>query len=253
MPGPADLRSTAHVESHSDSDRTRTVNRLELGMPASLDGSRSLLASNGEGGPILAERQEQTEMNTKQPPLVDRRMSFIPYTVEPSDSVAHARALLDERRIKHLPVMSNERLVGIVSAHDLEPIGFSGGHSGLAKAVEEHPDRVRINSVMTTDVRTVQPSDNLAYAAQLMRRAHIGALPVLEQGRLAGIISRSDLLDVLGPDVKAGGHMTKKNHSGARGSKSARLLSLVPFTPNATLLRRLTPVSGLRARHSVKH
>jgi len=40
-------------------------------------------------------------MKTRQPSLVERRMSFMPYTVEPSDSVAHARALLDERRIKH--------------------------------------------------------------------------------------------------------------------------------------------------------
>jgi CBS domain-containing protein len=50
-------------------------------------------------------------MNTKQPSLVERRMRFMPRTVEPSDSVAHARALLDKRRIIHLLVVSNEPLV----------------------------------------------------------------------------------------------------------------------------------------------
>ena len=68
-------------------------------------------------------------MNTRQPSLVERRMRFMPSTVEPTDSVAHARALLEEhriKRIKHLPMMSNERLVGIVSAHGLERRVFSG-------------------------------------------------------------------------------------------------------------------------------
>jgi CBS domain-containing protein len=169
-------------------------------------------------------------MNTRQPSLVERRMRFMPCTVEPSDSVAHARARLGERRIKHLPVISNERLVGIVGAHDLEAPAFSGRHSRLAKALELHPDRVKINSVMTTDVRTVTPSDNLAYAAQLMQRKHIGALPVLEYGRLAGIISRSDLLHPLAPVVKTkAGIIRRKSHSGARHGKPARRSSPTPL------------------------
>src|SRR5215469_16296333 len=103
-------------------------------------------------------------MNTRQPALVERRMRFMPCTVQPSDSVAHARALLNERRIKHLLVLSRERLVGIVSAHDLETRATPRRHCRLAKALEGNPHRVRINSVMTADVRTVTPSDNLAYA-----------------------------------------------------------------------------------------
>jgi predicted transcriptional regulator len=106
---------------------------------------------------------------------------------------------------KHLPVMSSERLVGIISAHDLEARNFSGRNSRLAKALETHPDRVRINSVMTTEVRTVTPSDNLAYAAELTRRERISALPVLERGRLAGIISRCDLRERLGDRRNNGG------------------------------------------------
>ena len=149
-------------------------------------------------------------MNAGRSFLVERCMRFMPYTVEPSDSVAHARALLEEHHIKHLPVIFEERLVGIVSAHDVMPRTFSGRHPKLAKALDIYPDRVRVKSVMTTEVRTVKPSDNLGYAAQLMRRAHIGALPVLEDGRLAGIISRSDLLDVLAPGTKTQLRMTRR-------------------------------------------
>jgi CBS domain-containing protein len=159
-------------------------------------------------------------MNTRQSSLVERRMRFMPCTVEPSDSVAHARALLDERRIRHLPVVSNERLVGIVSAHDLEARTFSRRRSALAKALETHPDCVRISSVMTAEVRTVTPSDNLVYAAQLMRRKHMSALPVLERGRLAGIISWSDLLDSLVPGAKTkAGMIRRKSPRGARRRK----------------------------------
>lgn len=192
-------------------------------------------------------------MNTQQPSLVERRMRFMPCTVEPSDSVAHARALLDERRLKHLPVVSNELLVGIVSAHDLEAHAFSGERSALGKVLEAHPDRVRIDSVMTRGVRTVTPSDNLAYAAQLMQRKHIGALPVLEHGRLAGIISRSDLLDVSAPNTRAkAGVNRRKSHRSARVSNPARRSSPMPRTTDGVLLRA-TPLSGFGSRHSVEH
>jgi len=193
-------------------------------------------------------------MNTRQPSLVERRMRFMPCTVEPTDSVAHARALLDERRIKHLPVMSNEGLVGIVSAHDLERRVFSGRHSRLAKALETHPDRVRINSVMQTEVRTVTPSDNLTYAAQLMRCNHIGALPVLERGRLAGIISRNDRLDMLAPGVKTqAGMFGRKSHKSVRGGKPARRSSPMRRATEALLLQAAAPFSRFTPRRSVKH
>ena len=104
-------------------------------------------------------------MNASQPLLVERCMRFMPCTVEPSDSVAHVCALLDEHRINHLPVVSHGRLVGIVSSHDVRARGPSARHPALAKALEAHPDRIRVNSVMTSEVRTVKPSDNLGDAA----------------------------------------------------------------------------------------
>jgi hypothetical protein len=51
--------------------------------------------------------------------LVERKMTFTPRTVAPSDSVAHARALLDEYRISHLPVLARGKLVGMVTVRDL--------------------------------------------------------------------------------------------------------------------------------------
>jgi CBS domain-containing protein len=185
-------------------------------------------------------------MNASQPLLVERRMRFMRCTVEPSDSVAHARALLDEYRINHLPVLSKGRLVGIVSSHDLRARAFSGRYPRLAKALETYPDRVRVNSVMTTEVRTVKPSDNLGDAAELMLRRHIGALPVVEQGRLAGIISRSDFVDdsfVLGVKTKA--RMKKaKSRSGTGDSKLTRPASA------STAVRQIQCLWALRHSRS---
>ncbi len=133
-------------------------------------------------------------MNAIQPLLVERRMKFMPCTVQPSDSVAHARALLDERQISHLPVVSKGRLVGIVSSRDLRPGRRSTRPRAFAKALDMHPDRITVGSVMTTPVHTTKPSDELAYAAELMQRQRVGTLPVVEQGRLVGVISRVDIV-----------------------------------------------------------
>ena len=139
--------------------------------------------------------------------LVERAMRFMPWTVQPSDSVAHARALLDEHRINHLPVLSNRKLVGVVNARDLQPARFSAKRRGIERALKMHPDRVAVASVMTTDVHTATPKDKLSDAAKLMVRKHVGALPVVEEAHLRGIITRSD---VIGAWLALGTHTTVK-------------------------------------------
>ena len=134
-------------------------------------------------------------MSATQPLLVERWMKFMPSTVQPSDSVAHARAVLDECRINHLPVVEKDRLVGIVSARDLKPRRRSARAPEIAKELEMHPDRVTVGSIMTNAVHTAKPSDELTYVAELMQHKHLGTLPVVEQGRLVGVISRIDIVD----------------------------------------------------------
>lgn len=124
---------------------------------------------------------------------VGRRMHFMPRTVEPSDSVAHARALLEECGIKHLPVLAAGQLVGIISSRDLQAKGSATRGHVLDRALEQHPDRITVREVMTTRVDTTNPSDTLSSAAELMRRKHVGALPVLDRGHLVGIITRHDI------------------------------------------------------------
>ena len=135
-------------------------------------------------------------MKAENPLLVERIMKFMPWTVQPADSVADARALLDEQRISHLPVLSEGKLVGVVSARDLQTGRRRKGHA-IKCAIETHPDRVKVASVMTTTVHTARPRDTLAAAATLMRREHVGALPVMEGEHLRGIINRCDIIATL--------------------------------------------------------
>ena len=76
-------------------------------------------------------------MKAREPLLIERRMRFMPCIVEPADSVAHTRALLDERRINHLPVVSKGRLVGIVSSRDLRAGAFLASRASCGRSTSQ--------------------------------------------------------------------------------------------------------------------
>lgn len=128
------------------------------------------------------------------------------HSVKPLDSVAHARALLEEHRINQLPVVVDGRLVGIVTDRDLRDattvVKAATAEAGSVEAAETTADRISVETVMTANVLTLKPSDSLENAAELMRRERVGAVPIVEKGHLRGIITRSDILDAF---VAAGG------------------------------------------------
>jgi len=121
-------------------------------------------------------------------------------TVKPRDSVAHARELLEKNRINQLPVVQNERLVGIVTDRDIRNAGRALQIAAFAAArhpVQSDPDQAPIEQVMSANVVTVRPTDTIEKAARLLRQQRIGSVPIVANGVLCGILTRSDLLDVL--------------------------------------------------------
>lgn len=121
--------------------------------------------------------------------LVGKRMTRNPITVSPSDTVATARGKMQAGNFRRLPVVENGKLVGLVTDRDLRQ------HVG-------HEDRVKITAAMTETLITVTPATTLESAAQLLLKRKIGGLPVVENGKLVGIITTSDVLtaflDVMG-------------------------------------------------------
>jgi acetoin utilization protein AcuB len=121
------------------------------------------------------------------------------YAVKPLDSIARARALMEEHRINQLPVIVDGRLVGIITDRDLRdafPSVFESAARGRKrKAVSADPRAVRVEMVMSPDPTTVAAGSSMGDAARLMRRMRIGALPVVEGGRVVGMLTRSDVLE----------------------------------------------------------
>lgn len=131
-------------------------------------------------------------------------------TVAPDTPVTDIARLLLEKRISGVPVVDADgRLVGVVSEGDLvrrleEDEG--GGRSwwlGLLATPEERAAAYvrahgrRASDVMTRHVVTVAPDTPLAAVARLLEEKHIKRVPVVENGRLVGIVSRADLLRAL--------------------------------------------------------
>jgi len=97
---------------------------------------------------------------------------------------------MEEKNIRHLPVLENEKIVGIVTDRDLR----------LATSrLTKHPYEVSVEVVklMSQPVQTVNPFDPIETATRTMRELKIGCLPVVDNGKLVGIVTGMDLLDAL--------------------------------------------------------
>lgn len=121
-------------------------------------------------------------------------------TVKPRESVAHARALMEEHRVNQLPVLVNGKLVGIVTDRDLRDatsaMQTSAKVAGASLSREDAtPELIPVEAVMSAKVLVLKPQDTIQKAAGLMRRERIGGIPVVDRGRIVGIITRSDVLD----------------------------------------------------------
>ena len=125
-------------------------------------------------------------------------MTDVVVTVDPEASVASARELMWRTNIRHLPVVDGERLIGVVSDRDVSRAA-APDMATLSRAQPPGAGRPQheVRTVMTTAVQTVWPRDTVVYAASVMAQWKIGALPVVDNDRLVGIITTTDCLRAL--------------------------------------------------------
>jgi acetoin utilization protein AcuB len=120
------------------------------------------------------------------------------HTVKPLDSVAHARALIEERRINQLPVVKDGVLVGIVTDRDLRDavnaVTTSAHAARTAEPAPGSPEQIPVEAVMTHNAITLSSDRSVVAAAELMRQQRIGSVPIVDGRALVGIITRSDIL-----------------------------------------------------------
>lgn len=128
---------------------------------------------------------------------VKQRMTATPFTVEADATVPEAIAIMRERRIRHLPVLRDGSLVGVLSQGDVDKASPSEATSFSIGEITYLMSKLKVSRVMSKNPITVHPDDLLESAAVLMRDNKIEFLPVVEDGKVVGVITESTMLDSL--------------------------------------------------------
>jgi CBS domain-containing membrane protein len=118
-------------------------------------------------------------------------------TLKASESLGLAEDIMRLGRIRHLPVVSAGVLVGVVSQRDLYRAAMSSMLQLRRSAEREWLACIPVRAVMSMDVVTVAPDDTIHTAVELMLRHRIGCVPVVEHGKLVGLVSETDCLRYL--------------------------------------------------------
>ena len=121
-------------------------------------------------------------------------MTPYPITIPPQTSVVDARRMMDERRIRHLLVTEDHRLLGIVTDRDIRLNLPSPATSLSIWELNHLLAKLTVSDVMTKNVIVVDPDRDAGEAALLMVAEKIGALPVIYGGQLVGIVTETDFL-----------------------------------------------------------
>ena len=115
-------------------------------------------------------------------------------TLDVQDELSLANDIMRLGRIRHLPVVDGTHLVGIVSERDLFRSSLAEALGYGTRATRDLMKTVRIKDVMVKDVVTISPEDELKEAVRLMVERKIGCLPVVENERLVGLLTETDIL-----------------------------------------------------------
>jgi CBS domain-containing protein len=118
--------------------------------------------------------------------------------VTPDTTLPTANAIMKDKRIRHLPVVENGRLVGIVSRGDLREASISASINADQYELHFMLNRLTVGKLMARKVFTITPDAPVMHAAKLMTEHKIAGLPVVAaDGLVIGIVTESDLLKML--------------------------------------------------------
>jgi acetoin utilization protein AcuB len=113
--------------------------------------------------------------------------------VTPDMRLIEAHRLMTDSKIRRLPVVKNDRLVGIVTRGDVREAEPSDATSLTIWEMNYLFSKLKVRDVMTRNPVTVAPDATIAHVAQLMLERKISSLPVVENEKVIGIITESDI------------------------------------------------------------
>ncbi len=124
-------------------------------------------------------------------------MTAKPITVDPETPMLEARQRMVQERFRHLVVVDDARVVGIVTDRDIRLNLPSPATSLSVWEMNFLLSKLTVGAVMSASVIVVEPDRPIREAARIMMDHKIGALPVVENGRLVGIVTESDFVRAL--------------------------------------------------------
>jgi CBS domain-containing protein len=156
--------------------------------------TRAIIEGNNEGKPVhewpVAEIHEAPGGYHEHYRTAGQFMSTDLFTVRPDDVVDYVASIMHWEHIRYVPVENEEgRLVGLVSQRHLLPLLAQGSTLNRAQGVPVH-------MIMKKDPVTVTPDTPTLEVIEMMRKGKIGCVPVVENGRLVGVVTLFDLLNV---------------------------------------------------------
>lgn len=135
---------------------------------------------------------------------VRKWMTAPPIVVTAQTSLLDAYQYMNENDIRRVPVVSRDNmLVGILTMSDIQrtvPLFFQGGDLATDLLLNDQ----KVQQVMTQDPITLEPEDTIQDAAELMLEYQVSGLPVVENGRVVGVITESDIFRLV---VKSWGEL----------------------------------------------
>lgn len=118
-------------------------------------------------------------------------------TVQVSDDLHDVIDLVKKNHIRHVPVLEGHDVVGIISSTDINRLTFSSLFENQEGADEAILEMLSISQVMTQKPRTVEASLSIRDVAEILASEEYHALPVIENGQLAGIVTTTDVIKYL--------------------------------------------------------
>lgn len=127
--------------------------------------------------------------------FVRKKMTANPFTVSPDQTIPDAQELMTQHNIRRLPVLKNGKLVGVVSREDILRASPSKATTFSVGEINYLLAKTKISKIMTKDPITISSNALLEEAATLMRDHGVSFLPVVDDNKLVGIITESDIFD----------------------------------------------------------
>ena len=130
--------------------------------------------------------------------IIERRMTKNPVTINPEASVVEASELMKNEKVHRLPVLDRDKnLIGVISEKD---ILFATPSPASSLSIHEMAyllSKLTVRKLMTKNPVTISRTTTVEEAARLMVDQDLSCLPVVEDGKLVGIVSKSDMFKIL--------------------------------------------------------